>query len=1294
MTEIKQDVRPEPMSSAKKTMDLFSKARQAINSNDTVKLTTHTISEVSKEPLKMREIKPKQKRTGLWKKPEVDVVKIAEDTVRSLSKSPASPKPKVDIPFSKNRYEKDVNNEELEQENKKKAIKFLKKQKQESKKKAEEKKILMERKKEYTEKIRMQNKEKLSKRRRRNNSVEGINSSIKQMKHATSVRSKSEEIKGKSYRLARKYANKRKLQTHHSENKNQLSGLKHGYIKTLSVEEETQNHTIDQKYETFYDQHEHKPETRVSINLNLASKMKGKPDEYVKFAHIDNSEQKNSVEDDTKYVKTPELDMNGKYSHKHSDNKLSARSTEKESRRTNRCHSSQKKKSIQVAKEIRECKRDLIKMQKISEVRKRRIFEDTEQDREIERRKHNLETLNEMLKKRNQHFKKKKRNQENRLKKDLDQFEKSMGVSFSKKKKKRINVANMKRNKTFSCLSSKGQCDTLNTSKNEIATEKKQRKNLLEFKISIKKEKGDKNQDTSCSAIYSPTSKPMLSSHKKKSNVISNSKKYSGKKITDSIKTSSSSKMKSANKLVPKSANTSQILHPKRGYANAHKKKKAIQSESKRQSDGGANQFNDISEIQEFNMTDEESLINSSILKNIDDHESIHQDGCRESMTKSKPKKSMQSTLKKTKKTAKKVKKMKFISSAKKSVKKPKPNDTQKDTDRKSVKKRKVVFHISKKQSQNLDQDYSPEDPVPEHKIGQIKRVDYIDTSGIKEEDTEVVNLNDGPTSGDAFDESEYKQYDKIDMINSAKLSELLSSKKKHRYKQVKDSMDGVIDENIGQHINFTDEEEHLQLKEFNSNNNSGDTEEQESLEDKIDRMVDQREQHDGYTNEEDSIEEHNLSQKHSLGYIHSQIDSPIKSREGSNENTDSRQDIRPEREIVFESLTYQQVEDERNDYIEDTSNENQTVVNCTQSDEHLSQYTSEDRVSERNIVAEEFSLEYDNQYTHSSEGIAQVSISKDDRDAIREQQMYSYEEEQESEESAEGEEFDDEYLSRIEYPMGQSSHQQSYDQSEEKYGDQMIQEVEEDSLYDENADEKKLFDKTLTNMRLAFGSELKIRENSVKTLEKADNSGSGSGDKTEEKSSIFEKKSFQDFSMKKFTELMHVKNMKNFQTTIQKTFREYSKDQILTASDKKDCNNRTSFTPKKNRPVSPRKFSMKDIELDRIGSEKMKQNSAKKSNFVNQIIGSSSSKNLNKTGILYRTNLSMDKYRKEMSVQEFSEDNTNSVHNIEYKVLSPKKNRISREKEKSGTFDLLEPINLPTFESPEKSKSSSNPSS
>jgi hypothetical protein len=52
---------------------------------------------------------------------------------------------------------------------------------------------------------------------------------------------------------------------------------------------------------------------------------------------------------------------------------------------------------------------------------------------------------------------------------------------------------------------------------------------MLDLRISIKREKGA-NQEVLSSMIYSPNSKPALSSHKKKGSRLSTSKKYSAKK--------------------------------------------------------------------------------------------------------------------------------------------------------------------------------------------------------------------------------------------------------------------------------------------------------------------------------------------------------------------------------------------------------------------------------------------------------------------------------------------------------------------------------------------------------------------------------------------------------------------------------------------------------------------------------------------------------------------------------------------------------------------------------------------
>lgn len=1271
----------EPLSSGIKTMDLFNKARDALNNSQSHKYTDNIINKVIKDHPKVREIQPMQKRGGLWKKAE-QPKEDTEDVIKSpkSTKSNKSSKPKIEIPFSKNRYINDAQNPEILEQTKKKAIKFLKNQKEQKKLKDSERRKLIEKRREYTEQVRKINKVKLTKtKRKRNNSAEGRNSENKNIRKSTAeVRSKSHEVRARSGKPTRKFIRKRLDKSHHSENKGNDSSAKINYITTLSVDEEPNRNVVNRELPPRY-------ENRVSINVDLVAKLNQNHKEILSLNQIDNSEQKISIEEeDTKYMKTPELND--------SDQKLSEHSTEKgESKRTRRGNSSQKKRSIKVAQEILECKRDLIKMQRISEIRKHKISEENDQNREIERRKQNLESLNEMLKKRNKHFKRKKRNQEKLLKKDLNNFEKSIGVSFTKKtKKKKLNIKNIRRDQTFSCLSSKGQGDTINSSKNRIITDENRRNIISELRISSKKDKINKVIDSSNSVIYSPNSKPTLSSQKK-------SRKYgisTGKKrMNESMKTNASSnKLMSANKLVTKSCNNSQFLKPQRGYDNEYKKKKAIQSETKKSHTGGITQINNISEIQEFNVTDEESLINSSILKNIDDHESIHRDGITKQKTKKKAKAGL--SIKKSSK--------KMTSSKKNTNKKRQKSqgESGKNTDKKSSKKRKVIFHISKPKEtfSRIDEQQAEQcdfdDTIPANRKGQIKKVDFhpqTDEKYYDEDSEEIINVQ--------FKQSPEKthinqEFEKIEMINSERLSELLSSKKKHRYRQVEDSMDGMVDTNVHQQINFNDEEQDFKYEirnseVFDERNNS-----------KIHESI-------RYDNESNLMMSY-----HSPGVSSSSPDkreSIIQNFDNISEVNDHDEfvnaNINPEKEFVIESISFKQLQIEKNDVIDNTSeedDEHQTVINCTQSDETITEQ-NESNISDRNIIVDEFSLEYTEQEIKSSNHIPKISIDKIENE-IKEQQVYNYEDQKESftsnqdEESYlhyESEEEEEEITSRIEYPLSQHREEDHFMDSNNSFEGDLIKEVEEDSLYDDSTVHRPLnyFEKTLTNMRLAFGSEKHIRENSVKTLEKMEHSQkeSNSGDKTEEKSSIFEKKSFQDFSLKKFTELMQVKNMKNFQNSMQKTFREYNKDKILTASEKKPSG-RMSSTPKKSSCISPRKFSMRDLELDRIGYEKMKEHSEKKNEFIKQIIGSSSSQNkFNNTSILYKTNLSFDKCKREINMHEISEDTHHSLRNIEYKVLSPKKKQRNQNNDSCNLIELQQP----KFESPEQSRSNpSNPSS
>ena len=307
------------------------------------------------------------------------------------------------------------------------------------------------------------------------------------------------------------------------------------------------------------------------------------------------------------------------------------------------------------------------------------------------------------------------------MKKEAINFSKSIGASFNKKlKKKKINVKNMKRNQTFSNLSNKSPCETMNTSKNQFSSQKKR------FHVSTGKK-----------LTYS-------------------------RKMNESLKTDTSGgRLKSENKLGTKSANASQFLHPNRGYTNMSKKKKTTRSETKKTAEV-VTHFNDISEIQEFNMTDEEeSLINSSILKNIEDHDSLRPSrGNKTSVRKTKriSKKNIQSTKKKAKKLGKKAK-LKFISSSKKSSKKSKKCPDKEQTD-KSIKKRKVIFHSSKLKEvspvENVsrgeeyiaeaihhENDYRNIDS-PETRTDKIKKVEFSQPSVVNEGDSEeIVYLRD-----------------------------------------------------------------------------------------------------------------------------------------------------------------------------------------------------------------------------------------------------------------------------------------------------------------------------------------------------------------------------------------------------------------------------------------------------------------------------------------------------------------------------------------------------------------------
>ena len=621
---------------------------------------------------------------------------------------------------------------------------------------------------------------------------------------------------------------------------------------------------------------------------------------------------------------------------------------------------------------------------------------------------------------------------------------------------------------------------------------------------------------------------------------------------------------------------------------------------------------------------------------------------------------------------------MKFISSSKKSNKKWKKShiESGKDrtTEKKSVKKRKVIFHKSKINEASpvervQDGPQYIDDAILEKKKGQIKKVEFSQPSILQEQESEeIINLRDSEGQSLVKETDLENHNGKIEMIDSERLSVLLSSKKKHRYQNIQDSMDGMVDINIHQQINFTEEEENLKIKEYHSPG------------------VDSPMKPDQYTN-------------HISNIHHSQSDIGNITEDGRSIEEDMNQfkgqNIHPEKEYVLESITCQQIQDEQNHILEDVqqNSESLTVINCTQSDEEVNSELPAEQISDMNVIINDFSIECSK--PQEPQGIIHEKEKEPEpvRDIIQEimnERVFNYKNDEHLKET-EVEEAQ-EKRSGIEFKLNQErSEPNYYPDSNESYSDSLINDGEIDDFLNEEISHKQdnIFENTLTNMRLAFGSEQHIRENSVKTLEKIENSqkDSGSGKKTEEKSSIFEKKSFQDFSLKRFTELMNVKNMKNFQNSMQKTFREYNKVNILSVSDQK-LNNRKISTPKKSSCISPRKFSMKDLELDRIGYEKMKENSEKKSRFIQNIMGSSSSQNKHShTSIIYNSNLSLDHCRKEINMQDISEG-TSSARNVNYIIASPKKSYKLLSEKLNKEDGVREPTNLKTYYSPEPSKS------
>ena len=138
--------------------------------------------------------------------------------------------------------------------------------------------------------------------------------------------------------------------------------------------------------------------------------------------------------------------------------------------------------------------------------------------------------------------------------------------------------------------------------------------------------------------------------------------------------------------------------------------------------------------------------------------------------------------------------------------------------------------------------------------------------------------------------------------------------------------------------------------------------------------------------------------------------------------------------------------------------------------------------------------------------------------------------------------------------------------------------------------------------------------------------------------------------------------------------------------SDKK--NNKTSLTPKKTEYVSPRKYGMRDLELDKFGYEQMKLKSEKKANMSNKLGSSSSQSRLYSTFVYYKPNLSLNKSKIGSQNVCPNEGLENSDEFVEWKGMNPQKLFNSNINYYTNNDKYIDHPRMQNYDSPEQSNS------
>lgn len=221
----------------------------------------------------------------------------------------------------------------------------------------------------------------------------------------------------------------------------------------------------------------------------------------------------------------------------------------------------------------------------------------------------------------------------------------------------------------------------------------------------------------------------------------------------------------------------------------------------------------------------------------------------------------------------------------------------------------------------------------------------------------------------------------------------------------------------------------------------------------------------------------------------------------------------------------------------------------------------------------------------------------------------------------------------------------------------------------------------TLKQMRMMFGSEQRIREQSEQAIQQLNTeeedpdfeiaedviqtpglSIHDSAKQDKKSSSVFNRKSFQEFSMKKFQELMFDNNMTDFIDSVERSVRQNKWESKTKQSENEEKPRKeSSYTPKRNNFVSPRKVSRKELELDMIVGHYMSEKKRQRQSILDlshsRLLESSGCNDLNKSldGLSKYSKRQDDKQTEQSIAKEKTLSEVNRVPNKDILIVNNK---------------------------------------